>query len=373
MIASKKMRFAGALVPALALLLLIGCNSSTPPRTVEASTGEPEAKIPAGAQLLKGAGSTFDAPIFKRWFTVYQQAHPETYVKYAAVGSGEGIARFIGNHIDEKDRIDFGASDAAMNDNQIAQANQDVVMVPVTAGCVVLAYNVPGLKSELRLSRKAYAGIFLGEITHWNDPIIAAANPGVKLPNLTIVTAVRQDGSGTTFAFTQNLDAISDQWRAKYSPGTFINWPGNAMRAKGNEGVAGLVEKSVGSIGYMEYGFARRIGLDYATLENKDGKYVKASAESCAASLAHAEMPENLRLFVPDPSGPDSYPVVTFSWALLHKSYQDAKTAEGLKNLFQWSLQDGQRYANELGYVPLPSAVAEKSLAAVNRISSGGN
>jgi phosphate transport system substrate-binding protein len=373
MIASNKMRFAGALVPALFLLLLIGCNSSTPPKTVEASAGEPEAQVPAGAQLLKGAGSTFDAPIFNRWFTVYQQAHPDTYIKYAAVGSGEGIQRFIGKNIDQKEQVDFGASDAAMNDNQIAQVNNDVLMVPATAGCVVLAYNLPGFNGELKLSRKAYAGIFLGEITRWNDPIIAAANPGVKLPNLTIVTAVRQDASGTTFAFTRNLDAISDQWRSKFGPGTLINWPGNAMRARGNEGVAGLVEKSVGSIGYMEYGFARRLGLDYATLENKDGKYVKASEQSCAASLANAEMPENLRLFVPDPSGPDSYPIATFSWVLLRKSYQDAKTADALKNLFQWSLQDGQHYATELGYVPLPQSVAQKALAAVNSISSGGS
>ncbi len=372
MIASNKIRLAAAVAPVLALLLLVGCKSSTPPK-VEASAGEPEAQVPAGAQLLKGAGSTFDAPIFNRWFMLYRQAHPDTYIKYAAVGSGEGIQRFIGNNVDEKDRVDFGASDAAMNDSQIAQANSDVLMVPVTAGCVVLAYNVPGLNAELRLSRKAYVGIFLGEITNWNDPIIAAANPGVKLPNLTIVTAVRQEGSGTTYAFTRNLDAISDQWRAKYGPGTLINWPGNAMRAKGNEGVAGLVEKSIGSIGYMEYGFARRLGLDYATLENKDGKYVKASEQSCSAALANAEMPENLRLFVPDPSGPDSYPIATFSWVLLRRSYPDAKTADALKGLFQWSLQDGQRYAGELGYVPLPQSVAQKALAAVNSISSGGS
>lgn len=373
MIASNKNRLAGALAPALFLLLLIACNNSTPPKTVEASSGEPEAQIPPGALLLKGAGSTFDSVIFKRWFTAYHDSHPDTFIKYASVGSGEGIARFIGKNVDQKDQVDFGASDAAMNDNQLAQANNDALMIPATAGCVVLAYNLPGFKGELKLSRKAYAGIFLGEITHWNDPVIAAANPGVKLPNLTIVTAVRQDGSGTTFAFTRNLDAISDQWRAKFGPGTLINWPGNAMRAKGNEGVAGLVEKSAGSIGYVGYEFARRIGLDYATLENKEGKYVKASEQGCAAALANAEMPENLRLFVPDPSGPDSYPIATFSWVLLRKSYPNAQTADALKNLFQWSLQDGQHYATELGYVPLPKSVAEKALAAVNSITAGGS
>ncbi len=277
------------------------------------------------------------------------------------------------SNIDQKEQVDFGASDAAMNDNQLAQANNDALMIPATAGCVVLAYNLPGYQGEIKLSRKAYAGIFLGEITRWNDPIIAAANPGVKLPNLTIVTAVRSDGSGTTFAFTNNLDAISDTWRARFGPGTLINWPGNAMRAKGNEGVAGLVEKSVGSLGYVGYEFARRIGLDYATLENKDGKYVKPSEQNCAAALASSEMPENLRLFVSDPSGAESYPIATFSWILLRKSYPNAQTADALKNLFQWSLQDGQHYASELGYVPLPKSVAEKALAAVNSITSGGS
>jgi len=370
MTTSNKIRLVAAV---LSLLLLIGCNSSTPPKAVEASAGEPEVQVPAGSLLLKGAGATFPSLLYKRWFTVYHDNHPDTYIKYAAVGSGDGIRRFIGKNVDENEQVDFGASDAAMNDNQIAQANNDVLMVPATGGCVVLAYNLPGFKGELKLSRRAYAGIFLGQITRWNDPIIAADNPGVKLPNLTIVTAVRQDGSGTTFAFTRNLDAISDQWRAQFGPGTLINWPGNAMRAKGNEGVAGLIEKSTGSIGYVGYEFARRLGLDSATLENKDGKYVKASEQSCSAALANAEMPENLRLFVPDPAGADSYPIATFSWILVHKSYKDAKTADALKGLFGWSLQDGQHYATELGYVPLPQSVAQKALAAVNSISAGGS
>lgn len=353
-------------------LSLAACNNSNPPKTVEASTAEPEVKVPEGALLLKGAGATFPSLLYKRWFNAYHDSHPDTYVKYAAVGSGEGVQRFIGKNIEEKDQVDFGASDAAMNDAQIAQTNNDVLMIPATAGCVVLAYNLPGFNSELKLSRRAYSGIFLGQIKNWNDPAITASNPGVKLPNLTIVTAVRQDGSGTTFAFTRNLDAISDQWRGQFGPATLVNWPGNAMRAKGNEGVAGLIEKSAGSIGYVGYEFARRLGLDHATLENKDGKYLKASEQTCSAALANAEMPDNLRLFVPDPSGPDSYPIATFSWILLRKSY-DAKTANALKSLFQWSLQDGQHYASELGYVPLPKSVADKALAAVNSVGPGGS
>jgi phosphate transport system substrate-binding protein len=364
----KKIRLAAVLC---LCAVLAACNSSAPPK-VQASIAEPEVQVPAGALLLKGAGATFPSLLYKRWFTAYHDSHPDVFIKYAAVGSGEGIVRFIGKNVDPADQIDFGASDAAMSDAQLAQADNDVLMIPATAGCVVLAYNLPGFKGELKLSRRAYVGIFVGQIRNWNDPAIAASNPGVKLPNLTIVTAVRQDGSGTTFAFTRNLDAISDDWRGRFGPATLVNWPGNAMRAKGNEGVAGLIEKSAGSIGYVGYEFARRIGLDYAVLENKDGNYVKASEQSCSAALANAQMPDNMRLFVPDPGGADSYPIATFSWILLRKSYSNTKTADALKSLLQWSLQDGQHYASELGYVPLPQAVAEKALAAVNSIGSGG-
>ncbi len=364
-----RVQLAGLVVAVACCASLLGCNQSKAPAKVDAAETAPEQQIPPGSLLVKGAGATFPSLLYKRWFAVYHDNHPETYVKYAAVGSGEGVRRFIGKDVASDEQVDFGASDAAMSDAQLAATNNDTLMVPATAGCVVLAYNLPGFNGELKLSRKAYAGIFLGEITSWNDPLIAQSNPGVKLPKLTIVTAVRQDGSGTTYAFTRNLDAVNERWRSQFGPATLVNWPGNAMRAKGNEGVAGLIEKSVGSIGYVGYEFARRIGLDTAALENKDGKFVKASEQSCAGALATAELPANLRAFVPDPAGADSYPVVTFSWILLHKSYKDAQTADAVRKLFQWSLQDGQRFASELGYVPLPSAVSEKALAAVNSIT----
>ncbi len=347
---------------------LMSCNEKLPAK-VDAAETSTDQQVPSGSLLVKGAGATFPSLLYKRWFTVYHDSHPGTYVKYAAVGSGEGVRRFIGKDVAANEQVDFGASDAAMSDAQLAATNNDTLMVPATAGCVVLAYNLPGFNGELKLSRKAYSGIFLGEITSWNDPVIAQSNPGVKLPKLTIVTVVRQDSSGTTYAFTRNLDAVNDRWRSQFGPATLVDWPGNAMRAKGNEGVAGLIEKSAGSIGYVGYEFARRIGLDTAALENKGGKFVKASEQSCAGALATAELPANLRAFVPDPAGADSYPLVTFSWVLLHKTYKDAQTADAVRTLFQWSLQDGQRFASELGYVPLPSTVSEKALAAVNSIT----
>jgi phosphate transport system substrate-binding protein len=344
------------------LAILAGCSRSEP---------EAQAKVSPGGVLLTGAGATFPSVLYNRWFNVYHDSHPNILIKYAAVGSGEGVRRFIGKNIADEERVDFGASDAAMSDAEIERANNNALMIPVTAGCVVLAYKLPGFQGDLKLSRRAYGGIFLGEIKQWNDPLIAQSNPRVKLPNLTIATVVRQDSSGTTFAFTKNLDAISEKWRSQFGPATLVNWPGNAMRGKGNEGVAGLIGKSDGAIGYVGYEFARKIGLDIAALENKDGKFVKPSEQSCGAALATADIPANLRLFVPDPSGADSYPIVTLSRILLRKSYQNTETANALRELFLWCLQDGQRHSHELGYVRLPASLAEKGLAVLNSISSG--
>jgi phosphate transport system substrate-binding protein len=356
------------LLPIALAALLLGCSTSKPPIAVEQSPRVAEERLPAGSTLLKGAGATFPSVLYQRWFSTYHDSHPSTLISYDAVGSNEGIRRFIGKTASREELVDFGASDAALTDSQVVEAGNNVLMVPATAGCVVLAYNLPGFTGELHLSRKAYAGIFLGEITSWNDPQIAQSNPDAKLPNLSIATVVRLDGSGTTFAFTRNLDAINERWRAQFGPATVVNWPGNAMRAKGNEGVAGLIEKSTGSIGYVGYEFARRIGLSFASLENKESNYVRPSEQSCAKALATAEMPENLRAFVPDPAGSDSYPIVTFSWILLRKTYTNPQTADAIYQLFQWSLEDGQRFAADLGYVALPSEVAKKALAALNNI-----
>ena len=366
--AEKKQRFGSSqVIPAVLLVavvtILVSCSRSAPDKAQA---------LPPGSVLLTGAGATFPSVLYNRWFTVYRDGHPNTFVKYAAVGSGEGVRRFLGNNVAEEEKIDFGASDAAMSDAEIARADKGALMVPLTAGCVVLAYNLPELPGDLKLSRKAYTGIFLGEIKQWNDPLIAQSNPGVKLPNRTIATVVRQDGSGTTFAFTKNLDAVSEKWRSQFGPATLVNWPGNAMRAKGNEGVASLIRNSADSIGYVGYEFARKIGLASAALENKEGKFVKPNEEYCQAALAAAEIPTNLRVFVSDPSGANSYPIVTFSWILLRKNYTNAETANAVRDLFQWCLQDGQRYAAELGYVRVPPSVSDKALAALNSINSGG-
>ena len=354
------MRRVDVAVVLAASLVMGGCSSS--------DRGTVEAKAPAGGVLLKGAGATFPSLLYQRWFTTYEASHPTAAIAYDAVGSGEGIRRFSGTNVKPEETVDFGASDAAMSDEQMAHVRAGVLLLPVTAGSVVLAYNLPGFEGELRLSRKAYAGIFLGEIKSWNDRVIAAANPKAKLPKLTIATVVRQDGSGTTYAFTKHLDAISEKWRGRYGAATLVNWPGNAMRAKGNEGVAGLINHSDGSIGYVSYEFARKIGLRIATLENKDGAFVRPSAQTATAALASAQLPDNLRVFVPDPSGRDSYPIVTLTWILLRKDYADAGKARAIRDLFEWCLRDGQKYAPELNYIPLPPEVVARALPALAAI-----
>jgi len=327
-----------------------------------------EAEAPFSAVLVKGAGATLPAPLYKQWFATYQNEHLENIVSYDSVGSGEGIRRFIGRSVKKEERVDFGASDAAMRDDEVAQVPNGALLVPTIASAVVLAYNLPDFDGDLRLSRKAYAGIFLGEIRDWNDRQISSANPGRRLPKLTIATVVRQDGSGTTFAFTKHLDAISEKWRSQYSPAILMNWPGNAMRANGNEGVAGRIQQSVGSIGYVSYEFARKLGLKVALLENREGRFVKPDEQSCTAALASAQLPENLRFFVPDPPGQGTYPIVTSSWVLLYRKYEDATKANAVRELFRWCLREGQKSAAQLGYIQLPENVTERAVAAVDTI-----
>jgi len=348
------------LLLAVTLLAVLAACSAPGPRVKTA---------PPGGMLLKGAGATLPAPLYAKWFDAYQQANPKHAVDYDPVGSGEGIRRFIGQNLQPGEQVDFGASDAALTDAQIAQVPRGALLIPATATGIVLAYNLPGLPGDLRLSRAAYAGIFRGDIKSWDDPRITAANPGLKLPRLTIVTAVRQDSSGTTFAFTNHLCSISSAWHDAYGAATLINWPGTSMRGKGNERVAALVQTSLGSVGYVGLEFARKLGLKTALLENREGHFVRATDESVTTALASAQLPENLRLFVPDPAGAGSYPIVTFSWVLLYRHYPDPARALALRDLFGWALSDGQTYARQLGYVPLPATVGFKALDALNALA----
>ena len=316
--------------------------------------------VSAHAQQLSGAGATFPAPLYQRWSVDYHAKHPDVQVNYQSVGSGAGVKNFI------QGVVDFGASDAAMTDAEMAKSPRGAVLIPATAGSVVLAYNLPGLDS-LRLSREALAGIFLGTITKWNDPAIAGSNPGVVLPDQSIAVAYRSDGSGTTFIFTQHMSAISPAFDDEVGFDKSVSFP-VGIGGKGNEGVTALIKQTPGTIGYVEYGYAKNNGLSMAAIENKSGNFVAPTPESGAATLASVEMPENLRIWPVDPAGAQDYPIVSFSWLLLYSKYDDAAKLAALKNFVNYGLTEGQTVSDELGYIPLPASVVAKAKAALKSV-----
>jgi len=311
---------------------------------------------------LQGAGATFPAPLYQRWFSEFAKTHPQVQINYQALGSGAGIKQFTDG------LVDFGASDAAMTDEEIAAVTTGVLLVPATAGSIVLAYNLPGGPAELKLSREAYAGIFLGKVTQWNDAKIAASNPGATLPDAKITVVTRSDGSGTTFVFTNHLSAINEAWKRGPGAGKSIDWPAG-VAGKGNPGVTALIKQTPGAIGYVEYGYAKQTGMPMASLENKSGAYVKADLESARHALEGVQLPADLRAWLPDPAGADAYPIVTYTWLLCHRKYSDPKIADALKSVIRYGVTDGQAFSADLGYIPLPKNVVEAVTKALDQVS----
>src|SRR6202011_5899860 len=316
----------------------------------------------ASAQTkLNGAGATFPAPLYQRWIAEFTKANTNVQINYQAVGSGTGITNFT------QGIVNFAGSDAAMTDEQIAKVKQGVVLIPATAGNIVLAYNLPGVEN-LKLSRDAYSGIFLGKITKWNDPAIAKANEGVKLPDTAITVCERSDGSGTNFVFTKHLSAISPEFKDKVGEGTSVTWP-TGVAGKGNDGVTALIKQNKGAIGYVEYGYAQHNKLSFAALQNKASEFVTATTASGAATLATTQFPPNLlRAWPSDPDGKDCYPIATFTWLLLYQKYDNAPIAEAVKKFVSFGLADGQKFSEELGYIPLPKEVVDKGLEALKTV-----
>lgn len=319
------------------------------------------AQVPVFGRSLNASGASFPAPLYQRWFAEYNKLHPDTRVNFQSIGSGSGIKQFTDG------LTDFGASDAAMTDAEMAKVKNGVQLIPMTAGSIVIAYNLPGLKTPLRLPREIYPKIFLGEIQTWNDPKIAAANPGVELPDLPITVAYRADGSGTTFNFTNHLAAISPEFKSKVGAGTLVQWPAG-VGGKGNQGVAALINQTPGTVGYVEYGYAMVTKLPMAVLQNHDGQFVAATPESGAATLSAVKLPENLRAFDFDPQGAKSYPMVTFTWWLCRRQNSSPEVAQEIKTVARWCLEEGQKFSAELGYIPLPEAVVKRDLSALDTI-----
>jgi phosphate transport system substrate-binding protein len=311
---------------------------------------------------LQGAGASFPAPLYNKWFKSYSASHPDVEVDYQSVGSGSGKKSVIDH------TVDFGASDAAMTDEEMARVPGGVQLFPMTAGAIVIAYNVDGV-TGLKLSRKAYSGIFLGKIKKWNDPEIAASNPGTELPGLPVNVVVRADSSGTSFVFSKHLSAISEDFNKSVGTNTMPNWP-VGTKSKGNEGVTASLKTTPGAIGYVEYGYANSQKLNTAALENKAGKYVTASSASGQSALASAELPKNMIVWASDPVAADAYPIVTYTWLICYRKYPDAKKAAAMQELVKYGLTDGQKDAESMGYIPLPANVSSKALAAVQTITN---
>jgi phosphate transport system substrate-binding protein len=313
------------------------------------------------ATTLNGSGATFPAPLYLRWASDFRKASPDISVNYQGVGSGAGVKDFLVN------LTDFGASDVAMTDEEIAKVGGNVLMLPATAGTIVLAYNIPGVPSGLKLSRAVYAGLFLGTVKNWNDPAIAKENPGITLPNLPVTIVARSDGSGTTAVFTANLAAISPDFSKNVGSGKSVTWP-VGVAGKGNDGVTALIKQTPGAVGYVEYGYAVNNKLTTASLQNKSGVFVAPTIESGAATLASVVLPENLRAFITDPEGGNDYPIATFTWLLVRKNYTAPAKAAAVKAFVTYGLTAGQAVAPELGYIALPDAVVTKVRAALDAV-----
>jgi len=297
---------------------------------------------------ITGAGSSFDNPLFSKMFAVYYDA-TKIQINYQSVGSGAGISQLTNK------TIDFGASDAPMNSKQDSAAVAPVLHIPVTAGAVVISYNLPEVKQTLKFTPDIIANIFLGKITLWNDAAIAAANQGVKLPATPIVVAHRSDGSGTSAIFTSYLSKVSPEWQSKVGAGTAVNWP-VGLGGKGNEGVSGLIKQTPGGIGYIELAYAIQNKIPYATVKNKAGKFIVPSIESVTAA-ANVTIPADGKVWMTDTDASNGYPIAGFSWVLLYKEQgygnRSQEQATQLVKLLNWMIHEGQKYGANLYYAPL--------------------
>jgi len=332
-------------------------------------TGQPQS---AEAIVITGAGSTFAEPIISKWAEEYGKRNPGVRIKYDGVGSGGGEAKFLA------EQVDFGATDAGLREDKLASVARGAVQVPITAGIIVLAYNHEGLPKNLKLPRSVYADIFLGKGVKWNDERIQQANPGAELPDKTIAVVVRQDSSGTTFAFTNHLASVSPEWREQFgnpqAEGDYdrgvklVDWSGGPVQANGNSGVAGMIKRTPYSIGYVQYGAAREIDLPMAMLENKAGNFVQATGTSGLETLLNAELPDDLLGYFPDPDGEFSFPIVTFTWLLIYREYPDEARGREVKEFVRWCLARGQDYSESVGNVRLAPQVTRRAEQALDSV-----
>ena len=322
--------------------------------------------FPLSAQVgLTGAGATFPAPIYQKWFAAYQSIG-KVQINYQPIGSGGGIKSVT------EGTVDFGASDAPLTDDQLAaykaKNKHKVLLFPTVLGAAVPSYNVPGVSGQINFTPEVLAGIYLGEIKKWNDAKITSANPKLKLPDKDILVIHRSDGSGTTYCWTDYLSKVSEQWKSKVGKNTSVEWP-TGVGAKGNDGVAGLLKQQEGSIGYMELIYAVKNHLPFGKLKNKSGEFVKADLASVtAAAAAMKEMPADFRVSITDGAGSGVYPISTFTWLLVPSHYNDSTKAQAVKGFLKWAITKGQDQVESLEYAKLPKTVVaqeEKQISGI--------
>ncbi len=311
--------------------------------------------VTAYAQNITGAGATFPNPIYQRWFTEYSRLHPDVKINYQSLGSGAGIKQV------SEGTVDFGASDAIMTPQQISDSKVKVMAIPTVLGAVVPVYNLPGVNQEIKFSQDAIAGIYLGKITKWNDPYIAHENPGINLPDQTILPVYRSEGSGTTFIFTDWLSKISPEWEQKVGRAAAIKWPVGTGQ-KGSEGVAGMVRQLPYSFGYVELVYAVQNKMQFGLVRNASGRFVKGSTESVtAAAAADAKtIPADYRVSITNAPGADSYPISSFTWLLIPVQSKDPAKGKALQGFLEWMLENGESEAASMTYAPLPKAVQDR-------------
>ena len=307
-----------------------------------------------GTMRLNGAGATFPYPIYSKWMLEYHTAHPTVEINYQSIGSGGGIRQFTDH------TVDFGASDGPMTDAQIAAVNGNVYHLPTVLGSVVPTYNIPGVTAQLKFTGDVLAGIWLGQITKWNDSRLTALNPGVQLPDQDIVVAHRSDGSGTTYIWTDYLSKVSPDWSQRVGKGTSVNWP-VGLGGQGNPGVANIVKQTPGSIGYVELIYAIQNHIGFGLVRNKAGNFIEASlattTNAAAGAVASLDPNTDFRISITDADGAQSYPIASFTWLLIPKEMTDMAKARALLEFVWWATHGGQQYNEALAYARLPEPV----------------
>jgi len=321
---------------------------------------------PAAQKIqINGAGATFPYPIYSKWFSEYNKLHADIQINYQSIGSGGGIRQI------QAQTVFFGATDGPMTPEQLLASPGRILHFPMVLGAVVPVYNIPNVRAELKFTGAVLADIFLGKITMWNDPAIAKLNAGVTLPGTAITVAHRADGSGTTYIWADYLSKVSPEWKSRVGINTSVNWP-TGVGGRGNEGVAGLVSQTPGSIGYVELIYALQNKISYGPVQNMDGEFAKASVESVTAAAASAasHMPADFRVSITNAPGKGVYPISSFTWLLLYENPKNKTQSKAMVDFVKWALTDGQKYCAELGYAPLPEAVVKLELAALAKIKT---